>query len=400
MSLIHYQGISASGEKLSGSWSGTKQDLLSELQQQGAVLTSLKEETKALAKGRFAFADFRNDIEQLHYLLASGIQIDKAVQLLVKNSRKTAGAQFWGAALTQLKDGVQFSQALKKAAEITDFALEEFYHSIISVGEEVGNLHQALQGLLEHLDFKGSLLKEVKSALAYPLFLLTASLLTAFFVLGFILPRFSSVYSAKEIAQLPLLSRYSLSLGNYFNANMGNLLIGLLVVAVVAFLAFSDARVRRFSMQKFLDLPLLRDVILKIELANLFSSLGTMLASGVELSRAIQMSERMVGNRNLRNIISETSSELKKGQPISAVWSRHALIPGDVIALVVAGESGARLGEVFTSLGKKFMERFKTQVSLLLTFLEPAIIVLLGGFIGMIVVSIMLAVVSMSDFYG
>ena len=319
--------------------------------------------------------------------------------LLVKNSRKASGNKFWGTTLNQLKDGVQFSQALKKASVATDFPLQEFYSSILAVGEEVGSLREACQGLLDHLEFRGSLLKEVKSALAYPLFLLCASLLTAFFVVGFILPRFSSVYSAKEIAQLPMISRYSLSLGNYLDGNMGVLLAGFAIFIIFSIFLCSNTSVRIFLQNAFLRMPLLRDVVLKVELANLFSSLGTMLASGVELSRAIKMSERMVGNRNLRNIIAETSVELKKGQTISSVWNRHTLIPGDAIALVVVGENGARLGEVFTSLGRKFMERFKTQVSTLLTFLEPAIIVLLGGFVGLIVVSIMLAVVSMSDFY-
>jgi len=124
-----------------------------------------------------------------------------------------------------------------------------------------------------------------------------------------------------------------------------------------------------------------------------------MLRGGVEINRAIKFSISVTSHPQIKNILEETVIELKKGRKISETWGRYSIIPPDVVALVSVGENSANLDEILARLGKKYMEDFKSEVSKLLTFLEPAIIVIVGLFIAFIVIAILLAVLSMSDVF-
>ena len=99
----------------------------------------------------------------------------------------------------------------------------------------------------------------------------------------------------------------------------------------------------------------------------------------------------------MKNIVLQTAENVKRGIKISDTWSKYSIIPDDVVSLVAVGESSATLGEVFSKLGEKHLEDFKVKISRAMVFLEPAMIVMLGVFIGLIVVSIMLAVLSLTN---
>lgn len=400
MKVYIYEGITPDGEKIKGKFFGTYQELLRDIKTKNILVTDIKEEKRSLRKGKFSIDDFYQNIEELVYLLSSGLQIDRAVNLIVRNSRKESVIEFWSLVLSKLKEGKTLSMALKEAGEEKKFKIPEFYINIISVGEEIGNTVKSLQTVLEDLEFKQKLKSEVKSALAYPSFLLIVSILTVFFVSGFILPKFSEIFTEKEIERLPEISKITLSFGKFLNQNFEVFFFGFVAIITAVVFILSSYEIRNRLKTVFYKLPYLKGITQKIELSYVLSSLGTMLNGGVEISRAIRLSSKVTAHSQLKKILEETYEEIKKGHRISQIWRRYEIIPEDVISLTIVGENSAKLGEIFEKLGRKYMESFKTDISRLLVFLEPAIIVFLGLFIAFIVVSIMLAVVSVSDIYG
>ena len=400
MKVYIYEGITPDGEKIKGKFFGTYQELLRDIKTKNILVTDIKEEKRSLRKGKFSIDDFYRNIEELVYLLSSGLQIDRAVNLIVRNSRKESVIEFWSLVLSKLKEGKTLSMALKEAGEEKKFKIPEFYINIISVGEEIGNTVKSLQTVLEDLEFKQKLKSEVKSALAYPSFLLIVSILTVFFVSGFILPKFSEIFTEKEIERLPEISKITLSFGKFLNQNFEVFFFGFVAIITAVVFILSSYEIRNRLKTVFYKLPYLKGITQKIELSYVLSSLGTMLNGGVEISRAIRLSSKVTAHSQLKKILEETYEEIKKGHRISQIWRRYETIPEDVISLTIVGENSAKLGEIFEKLGRKYMESFRTDVSRLLVFLEPGIIVFLGLFIAFIVVSIMLAVVSVSDIYG
>jgi general secretion pathway protein F len=392
-----YEGLAKNGEKVSGKLFGVKEDLVNEIQGRGIIVTSIKEDRKTMRRGKYALKDFKNNCEEMYHLVSAGIKLDQAIGTLIKNTRKQAVQDFWDGVLSRLKQGDQFSAALREGFRKHDFHGGELYINILAVGEEIGDLKNAFANLLEYLEFKFSLYKEVKSAISYPLFLIAMSVVTVIVVCGFILPRFAKIFTPEELKKLPAISKITIGYGKFLNQHFSLIfLLGVLLVVLVGWVASNPVLVERFRKRAY-DVPLVGGFLLLSDLANLFSSLGSMLGGGVDVSRALKLSSAVVGSRKLISLLSETNDEVRKGRRISQVWSGNDLIPEDAVSLVVVGESSARMGEIFDTLGKRYLDNFKSDVARVLGLLEPLIIVFVGLFIAVIVISIMLSVVSLGD---
>lgn len=400
MSTLLYEGTTRSGSQVRGRFVGDRESLVKQLQQDGILLTAVREDTTRLRGGSYRFADLRLNLEQLAFLVGAEVPIDQAVALLVRNARKAAVQRFWEAVLQSLRGGAQFSEALRQAAAGVGYPLPPFYSNLLSVGEETGDLKGALARLHEHLEFRAGLLGEVRSALAYPAFLVVASILTVLFVLGFVLPRFAAIYTAEEIARLPGISRLTLRLGQLTGDHIGFVLVALSAGLVALAIALLTPAVRSVLGRAASRLPVVQPLLLELDRADLFGALGSMLHGGVELSHALRLGRRVVRSPALRTLLEESESELKRGQTLSSVWAQHPVVPEEVLSLLTVGERGAQLPQVFDRAGQKHRAAFTARMGVVLTFLEPGVIALLGLFIGFIVVSIMLAVVSMSDLYA
>jgi len=145
--------------------------------------------------------------------------------------------------------------------------------------------------------------------------------------------------------------------------------------------------------------PYLGNTLLKLEFSTVFSSLATMFKGGVEISQAVKHAISVTTHPQIKNILEESLGELKKGRKLSEIWRKYPLIPPEVTALLSVGENSGNLDEVLLRLGRKYLNEFKSEVMRLLTFLEPAVIVVVGFFIALIVTAILLAVLSISDVF-
>ena len=352
MNRYIYEGLTKEGDKVSGIMFGVKDELVSEICAKGIILTSIKEDRKTMRRGKFSLKDFKNNSEEMYHLVSAGIKLDQAIATLIKNTRKQSVHDFWEGVLARIKEGQQFSAAVLDGFKRCEFRGGELYINILAVGEEIGDLKNAFKNLLEYLEFKFSLIKEIKSAISYPLFLIAMSLATVVIVCGFILPRFAKIFSADELKRLPAISKLTIGYGKFLNAHFPLiLLIALVATGLIIWLGTNPIFVVRLRKWAY-NLPLVGGFMLLSDLANLFSSLGSMLGGGVDVSRALKLSAAVVGSQKLINLLAETNEEVRKGRRISQVWNSNDLIPEDAVSLLVVGESSARMGEIFETLGK------------------------------------------------
>jgi len=395
--LLQYKGLAKGGEKISGEFLGTKKELIEKMQAEGILLTDVSEKKRRLKEGRYRLGDFATDIEELSYLVSSGLQINKAIAALIKNLKKKTAIHLWEEILSEIKGGSQFSLAIKNASKNHNFPISDFYINIISVGEEVGNIQSALKDVSEHLQFRDAIIKETNSALAYPAFLIIISIAAIFFIAYFILPRFATIFTAKEMQQIPTISRLLIEFGQFIHNHSSLVLSFSFFIAISISMLFSLDKPRRIALEAIQKLPLIKSVALELQIANLCSSIGVMLKGGVDIGRSMRLSKKIVSDKSLKNIIEETSDGLRKGLKISEMWTKYSIIPDDVISLVAVGEHSAKLGEIFAKLGTRHLMEFKAKIARAMTFLEPTMIIFLGIFIGIIVVSIMMAVISLTN---
>ncbi len=390
-----YEALSIGGKSIRGRFAGSFKDFQKYLKSQGLTLLSYKEKKIKLKKGQFKDEDFASIVEELYYLINSGVKVDDALKLLIKSVSKESSYRFLSKVLEELKKGNQLSVAIKESSDEIGYKISPLYISILSSGEEIGNVAYSLKTLKDFIDFKLTTAAEVKQALSYPLFLIAMSVVMVFFVFIFVVPKFTEIFSPDELEKIPYISQIVLKTGLFVNQNLFFILAAFFLLIVGVFIYVKTANI---NFSKFLySIPYLRDMIIELELSRAFNSMGMMIKGGVEIDKAIKQSISLFSIEDLRSVFSEALSELKKGRPLSEVFAASSIIPPNVVSMMSVGESSATMGEVSLSLSERFLQNFKLKTKKVLSLLEPVIVVFMGVFIAMIVVSIMLAVISIND---
>lgn len=397
--MITYEGISPSGEKVTGKFIGSKQELINYLKSENIILISIKEEGSKNKVRKLSLEDIYENFEQLYYLLSAGLKIDKAIYTIIKSLNNQSLIEFWEGVLSKLKEGKHFSTSLKEIADYKHINIPKLYINIISVGESVGDIKPSLKTIIEDIKFKQNLKKEIKNAISYPLFLLIMSFITIFIVVGFILPKFAQIFSQEEIEKLPIISKFTISLGIFLHENYVSIIFILFSLTILISYIFRMRKTRQFILELAYKIPYISSILISLELSNIFSSLSTLLKGGLHINKAVQLTTEIATSKSIKNILQELQVELKKGNKISHVLSKYHFIPYDATVLIAVGEESGKLEEILKKLSEKYITDFKDRVSKFISLLEPTIIVIVGIVIGIIVISILLSVLSVSDVF-
>ena len=397
-STFEYEAILNSGETIKGVFQGSENDFERMCSQKKLTIVSFKEKKRKLNTSKLSNNDFLAFIEELYYLVNSGMPIDQSIKMLIKTASKEAQLNILKLTLQELKSGTQLSISLKKALEKEKYPVDSLTISFIATAEEVGNLANGLLQLFEYLSFQKKIHSNVKQALAYPMFLVGMSIVVSLLIFFLIIPRFSSIFTPEEFAKLPELSHTVLSLGTYLNAHIGTFftIFGLLIV--VSIIVLKKVTIPWLSIMY--KVPLLSNVIIDLQLSIVYNAMSTMLVGGLEIDKSLQQMLKITLLPDLKDLLRNTLFEIKRGQKLSTIFSISSIIPSSDIALLSVGENSATLDKIFKSLGKRHSDSFSESVQKLLSILEPAVIVALGIFIAFIVVAIMMAVMSITDVVG
>jgi len=288
---ISYSAVTSSKEIVNGIFDGNKREFEEFIRQKKLIVTSFKEIKKKLKKGKLTQDDFLALIEELYYLINSGMSIDKAIKLLITTSAKEAQIKILVHILEDIKGGTQLSLALKSSLEKEKFNVDALSIGFIATSEEVGNLSDGLLQLFEYLTFQKVIRGDIKQALAYPMFLMGMAVVVSFLIFFLIIPKFSTIFSPEEFERLPSLSYAILSLGNYLNDN-GAMVFSIIIAIVLSFIIFIK-RVGINWLSIFYHTPKLRDLVIDIQLSIVYGALGTMLKGGLELDRALRQLQKI-----------------------------------------------------------------------------------------------------------
>lgn len=398
MKKIEYIALNSSGEKINGLFDGSKEEFLIHIKHKKLTILEFKEIKKRLNTKPFNQKDFIALVEELYYLSKSGMPIDMAIRLLLKSTTKVQTIEILKAILMNLKAGKQFSIALKESLEAQNFTIDRLSIGFISIAEEVGDLSSGLLQLFEYLSFQKKIKGDIKQALSYPIFLLIMSFVVSLIIFFVVIPKFSTIFSPEEFEKLPTLSKTVLSMGRYVDAHAIEVLsvLGLIGVGATLFLKLYNINWTNL----FYRVPKLSVMIVDLQLSIIYGALGTMIKGGFEIDKALRELSKISMLDELKNLIHNALGEIKRGNKLSDVFESSSLIPSSDIALLYVGESSASLDLIFASLSKRHADTFSEHVKRFLSILEPLVIVGLGIFIAVIVVSIMMAVMSMSDIAG
>jgi len=398
MNRVLYKALTPSKEQVNGIFNGSDDEFKKFVVDKKLIVLSFKMETKKLKKGKLTQDDFLSMIEELYYLVKSGMSIDKALKLLTTTASKDAQIKLLNMILKDVKEGTQLSLALKNSLDSEGIKVDALSIGFIATAEEVGNLKDGLLQLFDYLIFQQKIRADIKQALSYPMFLMGMSVVVSFLIFFLIIPKFSTIFSPEEFERLPSISYGVLSLGTYLNDNMA-MVMGI-IIGVVSLILFYIKSVGINWLRIFYNTPKLKSLVIDIQLSIIYGALSNMLNGGLEIDRALRQLNKIKLLDDINDLISNTLSEIKRGNKLSEVFALSSIIPPSDIALLYVGESSASMPEIFKSLSTRHAKSFNQGTKKILAILEPAVIVALGIFIAVIIVAIMLAVMSISDIAG
>lgn len=403
MPRYRYEAVDNAGEVLRDEIEAPTQEAAVErLRDQGLLPLSVNEAKGGFLRGSFGQPLFskrpalsRKSVtlltQQLANLLHAGMPLDRALTILISVSEDGQTQTL----LERVQEKVRGGSSLADALEAQG-AFSRFYLNMIRAGEAGGALEVVLKRLTEFLERSQALRETVTSALIYPIILLSVSALSVIILLTFVVPQFQRLFADSGKA-LPLATQIVIAVGDGFRHYwwVGAMLLVLVVAALRQQLSQPTSRARWDRW--FLSLPLFGDFIAKVETARLSRTLGTLLGNGVSLLNALAIVRETLTNQVLSTALGEVAEHVKTGRGLAEPLQETGNFPKLAVQMIRVGEETGQLQEMLLQVADTYDGEVQTAVKRMLTLLEPALILGLGVIIAGIIMSILVAILSLNE---
>jgi len=401
--IFKYKGIDASGKKVSDKIEAASlEEVKSKLKAKKIIYQSIDEDAASF----FENLDFSRKYKippkelaglsrELSMYIRSGISIVAALKIVQTHYEKNKKmALFLSTVSTHLNEGKNFYTALDTQTVVI---LPEFFKQSIKVSESGGILDEVLMELSRFLKEQDRINKEIKGAFAYPSFMIIISLLMISFMLAFVVPQITGIFESMD-QELPAPTQVVIAMGDFFNNNFTTILAVIFVgVSLFMLLMNKNYSFRYYIHKLILKLPLFGEIALKSELAR-FSYIASLLTrSGVPFVQTINLSANILNNLVLKELFVSSAKKVVEGKLLSnALNDSKTKIDYAFIQSIALGEETSQVENVLTNVSELYFEENRDKISMLLTLLEPALMLFVGGSIGFIVAAMLLPIFSMS----
>ena len=401
--IFTYRGIDSLGNNVKNEIEASSLEEAKErLRTQGILYEVIEENTPSVfehtlfsRKYTISAKELSNLSRELAIYIRAGISLVNALQVMGTHYEEHKKMHLFLQALsTHLDEGKNLYSALVSQNVVN---LPEFYKHSIKVSESSGILDDVLLELSRFLTEQDRISKEVRRAFAYPGFMIAISLLMVGFMLAFIVPQITAIFTHMG-QELPAVTRFVISAGEFFNHNY-ILLLGsiLLIISSFSTLMHYSAGFRYAIHSLILKIPLFGQIVLRSELGR-FSYIGSLLIrSGVPFVQTIKMSSNILNNSVLQGIFLDAAKKVVEGKRLSAALSASStIIDPAFIQAIALGEETSQIELVLVNVSELNFTENRDKIALLLSLLEPILMLFVGGIIGFIVAAMLLPVFSMS----
>lgn len=401
--LFRYRALDKTGERQKGVIeAASEHEAVGKLQAQGLFFESIKPASAPLLSrlrrqkkepmDAVALSRLSRD---LAIYLKAGISIVNAIRLAASQyakDRKLSG--FFTALATLLDEGKSFSQALEMQSV---YEIPPFYRQSIRISEDGGMLAEVLDELSRFIKELSSIKKQAKNALFYPLFIITVSFLMVIFMMTVVVPQITGMF--EQLGQdLPPITQFVISLSDFMGQWWLVILVLLLVMAMIhsALMRLSGAYLRGVH-RLVLGLPLIGRIVMTTELAR-FAYMGSVLMrSGVPFVQTIRLAAAVQSNRVLSERFLKAADRVVEGGRFSVALQQSGgdLDPAFVQAIAL-GEETSELEQILSNLSNLYFEENRDRIAVMLSLLEPVMMLVVGGMVGFIITAMLLPIFSMN----
>ena len=301
--------------------------------------------------------------------------------------------------LDRVHAGVVEGRRLSEAMSREPKSFPPLYRAMVAAGEGAGTLPEILERLADLLERQAGVRAKVTSAIAYPVVLAVVATCVVMALMIFVVPKVVDQFDNVG-QQLPLLTRMVIDISWFLSAYWWALLIGIGVAAAGASYALRDRTIRLRFDAMWLRLPLIGRLTRDLHAARMARTLSTMVGSRLPLLEGLTLTSATIHNRALKAASEDIVTAVRGGGSLSAALKRTGLFPPLLVYLTASGESSGQLDKMLERAADYLEREFDTFTSSALSLLEPAIIVVMGGIVAAIVLSILLPILQLETLVG
>jgi type IV pilus assembly protein PilC len=330
-------------------------------------------------------------------LVSAGVPIVQSLAILEAQAENPAFKEVLNAVRGDIESGLSISDALRKHPD----AFPELYTSMIKAGELGGILDTILERLTAYLEANEALKAKVKSAMMYPIIVLSICFVITIFLLTFVIPRFATIFQSFG-AELPLLTQTLLDISTFVKQPINFLCI--MASPVVGWKLFQRAQKTpagaKFIDAKLLTLPLFGIILKKVAVARFTRTLGTLIKSGVPILQALETVASTAGNVIIAEAVLSARENIREGGHLSDPLKKSGVFPNMVTAMISVGEETGALDAMLAKIADFYDQEVDTAVKGLTSLIEPIVIVIMGAIVGTIVAAMFLPMFGMGELAG
>jgi len=399
--LYKYKGIDRSGKRVKGTISASSQEEAGQkLKSQGILYESLKESRDfsfgSLMKRDMSGGMLSNFSRELSSYLGSGMTIATALKLM-ENQHK--GEKSYLSFINEVRTAVEEGQSLYNALESqTVYKLPDFFLHSLKVAGQSGKMADVLANMGNFFSMQNRVKKQVANALAYPIFIFVVAMGMTGFLISFVVPKITGIFEDTG-QELPKVTQFVLALSNFLSHHSMALIVGFISLIVIFKLSYSKVHSFRVMIDRvLLNMPILGNMIQNHELGRFSYILSLMLDSGVSYAQAVQLASTTLSNEALKEVFKEASSKVMEGNKLSnALNMSKGLKPKrNFMQSLALGEESSEVASVLFNLSRLYAEENEDRIKMLLSMLEPIMMLLIGGIVGTIVTAMLLPIFSMN----
>lgn len=399
MPTYTYKARDVMGKPIKGAMDATtREELIDKLHKMGYMTTHVKETPRISINIESIFEKLKTISTesmimfnvQLSNMINAGISILASLDMLYKQTANKRLRDIVKNVKVGIEAGNSFSQALSCYPSV----FSDLFVSIIRVGETSGKLDTVLARFAEYSEHQADLKQKITGAIFYPTILLFAGICVISFIVTFIIPQFAEIFMKTGI-KLPFVTLilYNIGIGiKYF----WHTILLFIVITILAVTCYANTKTGRWKIDMLkLRLPLIGPLYRKTAISRFARTLGTMVASGIPILEALDITKGVMGNEVLARVIDDTRSSVEKGQMIGESLKGSGEFPPDTAHMISVGEETGNLDMMLNKISDFYDMSVGYMIKKLTVMIEPVFLVIMGSLVGLIMASMLLPMFDM-----
>lgn len=399
MALFNYTGVDQTGAQRQGTIDAVNMDVaITALQRRGLVVSSVDPAKPALLQQNIKLFSRVNNRDivmlsrQMTTLFEAQVSALRAFRLLASEARTPELSD----KLTTISNDIQSGMSISAALERHPDVFSPFYVNMVRAGEEAGKLNETFAFLADYLDRNYEITTKARNALVYPIFVVVTFIVVMTLMMTMVIPRLASILG--EVGQnVPVYTRIVIGISMFMSDYI--LFIGVLfVIGGIVFYRYAQTENGRLVVSRArLQLPVIGNIYQKLYLSRIVDNLSTMLKSGIQMVRSLEITSTVVGDASYEKILAAATKDVQGGIPASEALRKYPEIPGIIVAMMKIGEETGNLSEILDVIGRFYRREVNNAIDTLVGLIEPFMIVMLALGVGFLLLAVLTPIYNISS---